>query len=108
MAASVGFQDLRTFERAFKRHTGQTPRDFKRSVALEILAPLHEEEIAEAAKVAAVVEMPRPDGQPAAAHRFVSPECGKRSVPPSLPILTGIAPLPGVATVLSRASPPPA
>jgi AraC-like DNA-binding protein len=32
VAARVGFQNLRTFERHFKRHTGQTPRDFERSV----------------------------------------------------------------------------
>jgi|GEM_PF-1195590 len=36
VAASVGFQDLRTFERSFKRLTGLTPREFKRSVAPEI------------------------------------------------------------------------
>ena len=40
VAASVGFQDLRTFERAFKRFTGLTPREFKRSVAPAIAAPL--------------------------------------------------------------------
>jgi AraC-like DNA-binding protein len=44
VAASVGFQDLRTFERAFKRLTGVTPREFKRSVAPEILAPLRAQE----------------------------------------------------------------
>lgn len=33
VAASVGFQDLGTFERSFKRLTGLTPRAFKRSVA---------------------------------------------------------------------------
>jgi AraC-like DNA-binding protein len=38
VAATVGFQDLRTFERAFKRLTGLTPRELKRSVAPEILA----------------------------------------------------------------------
>jgi AraC-like DNA-binding protein len=38
VAASVGFQDLRTFERSFKRLTGLTPREFKRSVAPEIAA----------------------------------------------------------------------
>jgi AraC-like DNA-binding protein len=26
---AVGYQDLGTFERAFKRHTGTTPRDFR-------------------------------------------------------------------------------
>ncbi|MGH7489343.1 MAG: helix-turn-helix domain-containing protein, partial [bacterium] len=36
VAASVGFQDLRTFERAFKRLTGLTAREFKRSVAPEV------------------------------------------------------------------------
>ena len=44
VAACVGFQDLRTFERAFKRLTGVTPREFKRSVAPEILAPLQAQE----------------------------------------------------------------
>ncbi len=29
---AVGFQDLRTFERAFKRYTGMTPRDFRKSI----------------------------------------------------------------------------
>ena len=38
VAESVGFQDLRTFERSFKRITGVTPREFKRSVAPEIVA----------------------------------------------------------------------
>ena len=33
---AVGFRDLRTFERAFKKHTGMTPRDFKASVARAI------------------------------------------------------------------------
>ena len=32
IASNVGFQDLRSFERAFKRYTGVTPRDFKRSI----------------------------------------------------------------------------
>jgi AraC-like DNA-binding protein len=36
VAESAGFQDLRTFERSFKRLTGLTPREFKRSVAPEI------------------------------------------------------------------------
>jgi AraC-like DNA-binding protein len=40
VAANVGFQDLRTFERSFKRLTGLTPREFKRSVAPEITAPM--------------------------------------------------------------------
>ena len=33
IAYEVGFGDLRTFERAFKKHTRTTPREFKRSVA---------------------------------------------------------------------------
>ncbi len=33
IAYEVGFGDLRTFERAFKKHTGTTPREFKKSVA---------------------------------------------------------------------------
>lgn len=32
VAMDAGFGDLRTFERAFKRHTGLTPRQFKQSV----------------------------------------------------------------------------
>ena len=32
IAHSVGFQDLRTFERAFKRRVGMTPRAFKNRV----------------------------------------------------------------------------
>ncbi len=33
IAYEVGFADLRTFERAFKKHTRMTPREFKKSVA---------------------------------------------------------------------------
>ena len=32
IAFTVGFQDLRTFERSFKKSMGETPRSFKRSV----------------------------------------------------------------------------
>ena len=32
IAYAVGFRDVRTFERAFKRHAGMTARDFRRSV----------------------------------------------------------------------------
>ncbi len=32
IAFAVGFHDLRTFERAFKKHTGKTPRAYKKSV----------------------------------------------------------------------------
>jgi len=32
IASAVGFRDLRTFERAFKKHTGQTPIKFKKFV----------------------------------------------------------------------------
>ena len=54
VAESAGFQDLRTFERSFKRLTGLTPREFKRSVAPEIgAAPIP---LAQAAPV-----LPRPD-----------------------------------------------
>ncbi len=35
VAEAVGFKDLRTFERAFKKHTRRTPREFKKSVAPE-------------------------------------------------------------------------
>jgi len=33
VAYEVGFGDLRTFERAFKKHTLMTPMEFKKSVA---------------------------------------------------------------------------
>lgn len=39
VGSSVGFQDLRTFERTFKRVKGLTPREFKRSVAPETAMP---------------------------------------------------------------------
>lgn len=32
VAFSVGFQDLRTFERAFKKRVGMTPREFRKTV----------------------------------------------------------------------------
>ena len=32
VAFAVGFQDLRTFERSFKKSTARTPRSFKSSV----------------------------------------------------------------------------
>src|SRR5262245_33059685 len=32
VAYSAGFKDIRTFERAFKKHTKRTPRDFKNGV----------------------------------------------------------------------------
>ncbi len=32
IAYEVGFGDLRTFERAFKKHTRMTPKEFKKSV----------------------------------------------------------------------------
>ena len=32
VAFAVGFQDVRTFQRAFKKLTGMTPRDYKRAV----------------------------------------------------------------------------
>ncbi len=35
VAYEVGFGDLRTFGRAFKKHTRMTPREFKKSVAPE-------------------------------------------------------------------------
>ncbi len=35
VAEAVGFGDLRAFERAFKKHTRRTPREFKKSVAPE-------------------------------------------------------------------------
>jgi len=35
VAEEVGFADLGTFERAFKKHTLTTPREFKKSVAPE-------------------------------------------------------------------------
>jgi AraC-like DNA-binding protein len=57
VAESVGFQDLRTFERSFKRLTGLTPREFKRSVAPEIAAiPVHPAPAAPALPVVEAVE----------------------------------------------------
>jgi len=35
IAYEVGFADLRTFERAFKKHTLKTPMEFKKTVAPE-------------------------------------------------------------------------
>jgi len=35
VAEAVGFGDLRSFERAFKKHTRMTPIEFKKSVAPE-------------------------------------------------------------------------
>ncbi len=35
IAYEVGFGDLKTFGRAFKKHTRMTPREFKKSVAPE-------------------------------------------------------------------------
>jgi AraC-like DNA-binding protein len=32
VAAAVGYRDLRTFERAFKKRTAMTPRAYKRSI----------------------------------------------------------------------------
>jgi len=56
VAESTGFQDLRTFERSFKRLTGLTPRDFKRSVAPEMIATAPPPPAVEAAEVAEVAE----------------------------------------------------
>lgn len=51
LAFAVGFQDLRTFERAFKKFVGVTPRECKRIVLRHMAAglsptPLRWEEIA--------------------------------------------------------------
>jgi len=32
VAFAVGFQDFRTFERAFKKRTGLTPREFRKTI----------------------------------------------------------------------------
>ncbi len=39
IAFEVGFQDLRTFERAFKKYTNLTAREFKRSILPERRTP---------------------------------------------------------------------
>ena len=36
IAFAVGFQDLRTFERAFKKNTGVTAREFRRMIELSL------------------------------------------------------------------------
>ena len=41
IADAVGFNDFRTFERGFKRHTTMTPRAFKKSVAPRPVPPYH-------------------------------------------------------------------
>lgn len=41
IASAVGFNDFRTFERGFKRHTTMTPRAFKKSVAPQPVVPHH-------------------------------------------------------------------
>jgi len=42
VAGAVGFNDSRTFQRGFKRHTAMTPRAFKKSVA-PLVGPPHRE-----------------------------------------------------------------
>ena len=42
LAFTVGFQDLRTFERWFKRSTGFTPRDYRAVRRLRPASPDHE------------------------------------------------------------------
>jgi transcriptional regulator GlxA family with amidase domain len=41
VAFAVGFGDIRTFERAFKKHTGKTARAYKRSVQPTGGEPMH-------------------------------------------------------------------
>ncbi|HEX4965314.1 MAG TPA: AraC family transcriptional regulator [Thermoanaerobaculia bacterium] len=69
VAASVGFQDLRTFERAFKRLTGVTPREFKRSVAPEgalpeAVAPVEDDKEETAGLIAQADLQPAADSLP--------------------------------------------
>ncbi len=111
VAESTGFQDLRTFERSFKRLTGLTPRDFKRSVAPEsgagaaITAPL----LPVPAEVVAAprsAEVPRAQKLPlsAAVRALVSttPRAGLRDLE-LLPLPSFLMAAPAVA----RASPVP-
>lgn len=35
IASAAGFNDLKTLQRTFKKHTGQTPQDYLRSLKLE-------------------------------------------------------------------------
>ena len=39
VALAVGFRDLRTFERVFKKHVKMTPREFRKSVILDVHKP---------------------------------------------------------------------
>jgi AraC-like DNA-binding protein len=88
VAASVGFQDLGTFERSFKRLTGLTPRDFKRSVAPEV---------AQAPRAAAVTEqLALPLPVPATAQPFVPRGMGLRDLVP-LPAGSFLMTAPAVA-----------
>jgi AraC-like DNA-binding protein len=106
VAASVGFQDLRTFERAFKRHTGLTPRAFKRSVAPELPAPVQRQPEAEPAAAMPAVAPAVALG--AELRRPVALPRGAGSLPLGRPSHPGIASLLRTATDPSRASPPPA
>ncbi|HSS75906.1 MAG TPA: AraC family transcriptional regulator [Thermoanaerobaculia bacterium] len=83
VAASVGFQDLRTFERSFKRLTGLTPREFKRSVAPEIAATPPAQAAPEfPLPVVEVVETVEPLPEPGEANLQVY-----ASAPPLSPVL---------------------
>lgn len=48
VAFAIGFGDLRTFERSFKKCTGNTPRDFKKQFQDAVLKPRDEKSVAAA------------------------------------------------------------
>ncbi len=89
VAASVGFQDLGTFERSFKRLTGLTPRDFKRSVAPEV---------AQAPRAAAMtaqlaLPMPVPETAEPRTERLPQPEEQLIAAAETLPLYAPAQPL---------------
>jgi AraC-like DNA-binding protein len=92
VAASVGFQDLGTFERSFKRLTGLTPREFKRSVAPEAAAQAASAIPAELPAAETVELLPERSPQPEEALAAAADE--------ALPLYAGARPLASRGAVL--------